>query len=196
MNRFVVASALALVLAAPALGREPPAPGTVTKATAEANAKVAQALPRLERRLGEPRLVVAALVVLSAGLGLLALSRGGFVTADVINVNAETVGLDAMLQKFNKEHTHSEDEVRRAVDLGAELIGINARDLNTFELDRDLFGSLAAAIPSGTVRIAESAVRTASDVAHYRRAGADAVLVGEALVTSDPVVTLTSFLEI
>ncbi|MFM1983121.1 MAG: hypothetical protein RJB22_1840 [Pseudomonadota bacterium] len=45
MNRFVVASALALVLAAPALGREPPAPGTVTKATAEANAKVAQALP-------------------------------------------------------------------------------------------------------------------------------------------------------
>lgn len=91
---------------------------------------------------------------------------------------------------------HSEDEVRRAVDLGAELIGINARDLNTFELDRDLFGSLAAAIPSGTVRIAESAVRTASDVAHYRRAGADAVLVGEALVTSDPVVTLTSFLEI
>ena len=80
--------------------------------------------------------------------------------------------------------------------LASELIGINARDLNTFELDRDLFGSLAAAIPSGTVRIAESAVRTASDVAHYRRAGADAVLVGEALVTSDPVVTLTSFLEI
>ncbi len=91
---------------------------------------------------------------------------------------------------------HSEDEVRRAVDLGAEVIGINARDLNTFELDRELFGSLAAAIPAGTVRIAESAVRTASDVAHYRRAGADAVLVGEALVTSDPVVTLTSFLEI
>ena len=91
---------------------------------------------------------------------------------------------------------HSADEVREAVDLGAELIGINARDLNTFELDRDLFGTLATAIPAGTVRIAESAVRTAADVAHYRRAGADAVLVGEALVTSDPVVTLTSFLEI
>jgi indole-3-glycerol phosphate synthase len=91
---------------------------------------------------------------------------------------------------------HSAEEVQRAVDLGAEIIGINARDLNTFELDRELFGALAHQIPAGTVRIAESAVRSAADVAHYRRAGADAVLVGEALVTSDPVVTLTSFLEI
>jgi indole-3-glycerol phosphate synthase len=91
---------------------------------------------------------------------------------------------------------HSATEVERAVNLGAEIIGINARDLNTFELDRELFGTLAGQIPAGTVRIAESAVRSAEDVAHFRRAGADAVLVGEALVTSDPVVTLTSFLEI
>ena len=101
-----------------------------------------------------------------------------------------SLGMTALVE------AHSADEVRRAVDLGAELIGINARDLNTFELDRDLFGTLAEQIPAGTVRVAESAVRTAGDVAHYRRAGADAVLVGEALVTSDPVVTLTSFLEI
>lgn len=101
-----------------------------------------------------------------------------------------SLGMTALVE------AHSADEVRRAVDLGAELIGINARDLNTFELDRDLFGTLAEQIPAGTVRVAESAVRTAGDVAHYRRAGADAVLVGEALVTSDPAVTLTSFLEI
>ncbi len=101
-----------------------------------------------------------------------------------------SLGMTALVE------AHSADEVSRAVALGADLIGINARDLNTFELDRDLFGSLVGAIPASTVKIAESAVRTADDVAHYRRAGADAVLVGEALVTSDPALTLASFLEI
>jgi len=91
---------------------------------------------------------------------------------------------------------HTADEVDRAVNLGASLIGVNARDLNTFELDRDLFGTVVDRIPPGVIRVAESAVRTAADVAHYRAAGADAVLVGEALVTSDPAVTLTSFLEV
>ncbi|MFZ2964161.1 MAG: indole-3-glycerol phosphate synthase TrpC [Rhodoglobus sp.] len=91
--------------------------------------------------------------------------------------------------------THSAEEVSRAVDLGAGLIGVNARDLSTFELDQDLFGRLADAIPSGVIRVAESAVKTPADVAHYRRAGADAVLVGEALVTGgDPAGTLREFL--
>ncbi len=92
--------------------------------------------------------------------------------------------------------THSVEEVEQAVDLGARLIGVNARDLTTFELDRELFSTVAERIPSGTIRIAESAVRDASDVAHYRAAGADVVLVGEALVTSDPLVTLTNFLAV
>ncbi|WP_194398424.1 indole-3-glycerol phosphate synthase TrpC [Microbacterium atlanticum] len=91
--------------------------------------------------------------------------------------------------------THSADEVDRAVDLGAAVIGVNARDLSTFELDRDLFGRLAERIPAGTVKIAESAVMVPADVAHYRAAGADVVLVGEALVTNDPVSTLRAFLE-
>jgi indole-3-glycerol phosphate synthase len=90
--------------------------------------------------------------------------------------------------------THNADEVSRALDLGASVIGVNARDLSTFELDQDLFGSLADQIPSGVIRIAESAVKTAADVAHYRAAGADVVLVGEALVTGDPVATLREFL--
>ncbi|OUE18494.1 Indole-3-glycerol phosphate synthase [Clavibacter michiganensis] len=92
--------------------------------------------------------------------------------------------------------THSAEEVSRALDLGAQVVGVNARNLTTFELDRDLFGSLADSIPAGVVRIAESAVKTADDVAHYRRAGADVVLVGEALVTGDPVRTLSEFLDI
>lgn len=90
--------------------------------------------------------------------------------------------------------THSADEVGRALDVGASLVGVNARDLSTFELDRDLFGTLADQIPSGVIRVAESAVKTADDVAHYRSSGADVVLVGEALVTSDPVATLEEFL--
>jgi indole-3-glycerol phosphate synthase len=89
---------------------------------------------------------------------------------------------------------HSADEVSRAVDLGAKLIGVNARDLSTFELDRDLFGRVSGAIPDGVIKVAESAVKTPADVAHYRAAGADVVLIGEALVTGDPVATLTEFL--
>ena len=91
---------------------------------------------------------------------------------------------------------HSAEEVARAVDLGAQLIGVNARDLRTFELDRDLFGRVADQIPAGVVRVAESAVLSVSDVEHYREAGADAVLVGEALVTNDPIATLQSYLSV
>ncbi|WP_404432801.1 indole-3-glycerol phosphate synthase TrpC [Microbacterium lacus] len=89
---------------------------------------------------------------------------------------------------------HSASEVDTAVDLGADLIGINARDLSSFALDRDLFGKLAGRIPASAVRIAESAVLVPDDVAHYRAAGADVVLVGEALVTNDPITTLSAFL--
>jgi indole-3-glycerol phosphate synthase len=90
--------------------------------------------------------------------------------------------------------THSGEELTRALDLGAEIIGVNARNLSTFELDQNLFGSLVERIPAGVIRVAESAVKTVDDVAHYRSAGADVVLIGEALVTSDPIATLTEFL--
>src|SRR6185437_13656415 len=89
---------------------------------------------------------------------------------------------------------HTEDELSRAFDTGAKLVGVNARNLSTFELDPDLFGRLADRYPSGVIRVSESAVKSAADVAHYRAAGADVVLVGEALVTSDPVATLGQFL--
>lgn len=91
---------------------------------------------------------------------------------------------------------HSAEEVARAVDLGAQLVGVNARDLRTFELDRDLFGNVADQIPAGVIRVAESAVLSVADVEHYREAGADAVLVGEALVTNDPIATLQTYLNV
>ena len=106
--------------------------------------------------------------------------------------------LHAMIREWGMTplvETHSASEVSRALDVGAELIGVNARDLSTFALDRDLFGRLVDRIPADVVKIAESAVLEPADVAHYRAAGADVVLIGEALVTGDPVATLNAFLE-
>jgi indole-3-glycerol phosphate synthase len=123
--------------------------------------------------------------------------------ADLVLLIAAALDQQSMQQLHSLIHelgmtalveTHNADEVSRAIDLGASVIGVNARDLSTFELDQDLFGRLADSIPSGVIRIAESAVKTAADVAHYRAAGADVVLVGEALVTSDPIETLGEFL--
>lgn len=81
--------------------------------------------------------------------------------------------------------THNAEEIQRAIDLGAQLIGINARDLSTFETDRELFAELANLLPKDTIAVAESAVRTPADVSDYARAGADCVLIGEALVTGN-----------
>ena len=91
--------------------------------------------------------------------------------------------------------THSAEEVERALALGAKLVGVNARNLSTFELDRDLFARLVSMFPADVIKIAESAVLSPDDVRHYRAAGADVVLIGEALVTGDPVATLASYLE-
>ncbi|WP_112227692.1 indole-3-glycerol phosphate synthase TrpC [Lentzea atacamensis] len=91
--------------------------------------------------------------------------------------------------------THTEDEIARAVELGAEVIGINARDLTTLEVDRAVFQKLAPHLPESSVRIAESGVAGPEDVAEYRRWGADVVLVGEALVRSgDPRSSIREFI--
>jgi indole-3-glycerol phosphate synthase len=129
----------------------------------------------------------------AAGADLVLLIVAGLAQPRLLELHelVRSLGMTALIE------THSADEVRRGLDAGAELLGVNARDLSTFELDRDLFGRLADGIPSGVVRIAESAVASPDDVAHYRRAGADVVLVGEALVThGDPVDALTRFLEV
>ncbi len=93
----------------------------------------------------------------------------------------QSIGLTPLVE------CHTVEEVRRAVDAGAAIVGINARNLRTLEVDRTVFGQLAPQIPAGVVRVAESGVRGAHDVIEYARAGADAVLVGESLVTGrDP----------
>jgi indole-3-glycerol phosphate synthase len=97
--------------------------------------------------------------------------------AVALMATARSFGMDCLVE------THTDVEVKRAVGIGAEIIGINARDLATFELNPALFGSLVHLIPEGTIRIAESAVANSQDVQRYREEGAHAVLVGEALVT-------------
>lgn len=100
---------------------------------------------------------------------------------------AESLGMHALVE------THNDDEVRAAVASGARIIGVNARDLKDFAEDPSRFSALAAQIPDDVVKVAESAVRTAEDVRDYRAAGADAVLVGQALVTGDPAELLPQF---
>ena len=78
---------------------------------------------------------------------------------------------------------HDEAETDRALDLGATVIGVNARNLKTLEVDRSTFARLAARIPGDRVKVAESGVRGPQDAAAYAAAGADAILCGEALVT-------------
>lgn len=82
---------------------------------------------------------------------------------------------------------HDTEEVARALDAGATVIGVNVRNLKTLEVDRDTFARVAPSIPDTCVRIAESGVRGPHDLLAYANAGADAVLVGESLVTGgDP----------
>jgi indole-3-glycerol phosphate synthase len=77
---------------------------------------------------------------------------------------------------------HDEEEADRAVALGADLVGVNARNLRTLAVDPDAFGRLAPRVPRDRVLVAESGITGRDDVARYVAAGADVVLVGEALV--------------
>ena len=82
---------------------------------------------------------------------------------------------------------HDEVETQRAVDAGARVIGVNARNLKTLDIHPETFSRLRPLIPAGCVTVAESGIADAHDAAAYAAQGADAVLVGEALVrTGDP----------
>jgi indole-3-glycerol phosphate synthase len=94
---------------------------------------------------------------------------------------ALSIGLTPLVE------VHTEAEVERAVAAGAKVIGVNVRDLRTLKVDRDVFARLSPLIPKDVVKIAESGVRGPHDLLAYAAAGADAVLVGESLVTGrDP----------
>ncbi|MEE8472038.1 MAG: indole-3-glycerol phosphate synthase TrpC, partial [Dehalococcoidia bacterium] len=94
---------------------------------------------------------------------------------------ARALGMDALVE------VHERGEVEKALGAGADLIGINNRDLRTFRVDLATTLGLVAAIPSHIPVVSESGIKGADDVMKLRAAGARAVLVGEVLVTSpDP----------
>ena len=92
---------------------------------------------------------------------------------------AESLGMTALVE------VHDEAETDRAMEAGARVVGINARNLKTLEVDRATFARLAPRVPAGIVKVAESGVRGPHDVIEYAQAGASAVLVGESLVIGD-----------
>ena len=89
---------------------------------------------------------------------------------------AESLGMTALVE------VHNEAETDRAIEAGARVVGINARNLKTLEVDRSTFARLAPRVPPGIVKVAESGVRGPHDMIEYAQAGASAVLVGESLV--------------
>jgi len=89
----------------------------------------------------------------------------------------ESLGMTALVE------VHTEEEADRALEAGAQVIGVNARNLRTLEVDRSVFERIAPGLPNSVVKIAESGVRGPHDLIRYASAGADAVLVGEGLVT-------------
>jgi indole-3-glycerol phosphate synthase len=88
----------------------------------------------------------------------------------------ESLGMTALIE------VHDEDEADRALEAGARVIGVNARNLRTMEVDRSVFERVAPGMPNNVIKIAESGVRGPHDLIRYASAGADAVLVGEGLV--------------
>jgi len=94
---------------------------------------------------------------------------------------AKALGLGVLVE------THSSDEVRAAIDAGATVVGVNSRNLRTLEVDLRACDRLIGEIPSGTVAIAESGIKSVDDVRHLHGLGYQGILVGEWLMTApDP----------
>jgi indole-3-glycerol phosphate synthase len=100
---------------------------------------------------------------------------------DALVDRVESLGMTALVE------VHNEEEADMALRAGAKLVGINARDLHSLEVDRTVFSRIAPGLPGEVLRVAESGVRGPGDLMTYAGHGADAVLVGESMATApDP----------
>ncbi|WP_299057620.1 indole-3-glycerol phosphate synthase TrpC [uncultured Nocardioides sp.] len=175
-----------------------PDPTTLARAYAAGGAAAISVLTE-ERRFGGS---LADLVAVRAAVDV-PLLRKDFVVDDYQVLEARAAGADLVLlivaaladDDLRRLHdlvrelgmtplveVHDEAETARAVDLGAELVGVNARNLKTLEVHPGVFAELAPLVGADTVLVAESGVSGVADAAAYVDAGARAVLVGEALV--------------
>jgi len=98
---------------------------------------------------------------------------------EIFGRGARSHGLDVLCE------VHDGEELKRALDAGFDLIGVNTRDLRTFNVDLKTALDLASAFPAGVVRVVESGIHSAEDVARLRAAGYDAFLVGESLMRAE-----------
>ncbi len=93
--------------------------------------------------------------------------------------HARSLGLEVLCE------VHNEEELARAINAGCDIIGVNSRDLRTFHVDLETAFRLAPMIPAGVVKVAESGIHTADDVARLRQAGYRAFLIGESLMRKE-----------
>ncbi len=127
----------------------------------------------------------------AAGADAILLIVSALTDKEIVDLMGEAArwGLAALVE------THDADEIRRAVKLGARIIGVNHRDLRTFNVDTTLAIRLRPEIPADCIVVAESGMRTAEDVHRMFDAGIDAVLVGESLMRApDPGAALAGLL--
>ena len=127
----------------------------------------------------------------AAGADLALLIVAALSDADLAHLHslALALGLTPLVE------VHTAEETRRAVDLGAELIGVNNRNLHTLDVDLGQFEALAGLIPHDRVKVAESGILSVGDVERVASAGADVILVGEALVKhGDPRASVAEFI--
>lgn len=99
----------------------------------------------------------------------------------------EIVGLTRQLGMTALVEIHDESELKLALDCGADVIGMNNRNLKTMEVDTATAARLAPLAPDGVLKVVESGIHTREDVEFFDRLGVDALLVGEAIVTQDDV---------
>ena len=105
-----------------------------------------------------------------------------------IHEAARLAGLDVLFE------VHDEQELERALTHGPDMVGVNNRNLSTFEIDLTFAERVIPRMPASVLKVAESGIRTAEDAARMRAAGADALLVGESLMRApDPAGLLRSF---
>jgi indole-3-glycerol phosphate synthase len=152
-------------------------------------ARAATALPVLRKDFTvDPRDVIDARLMGADAILLIAAVLDPFELVEMHQLACE-VGLDVLVE------VHDEPELEEALNAGAMLVGVNQRDLATFEVDPERALRLASAIPDSVVKVAESGIRDSDDVGRMADAGYHAVLVGETLVTSlDPAKTLAELL--
>ena len=152
-------------------------------------ARAATTLPVLRKDFTvDPRDVVDARLMGADAILLIAAVLDPFELVEMHQLACE-VGLDVLVE------VHDEPELEEALNAGAMLVGVNQRDLATFEVDHERALRMVSAIPDSVVKVAESGIRGAEEAKRLGDAGYDAVLVGEALVTSlDPAQTLAQLL--